>query len=534
MRLRGEVVDVVRGEVYPGEVRVEGGRIAGVVELERGEGRYILPGLVDAHIHIESSMLVPSRFAEAAVPHGTVGVVADPHEIANVMGMEGVRYMLRDASKVPLKYRFTAPSCVPATEFETSGARLGVREVEELLRMREVVALGELMDFVGVLERRREVMEKIEAARRLGKPVDGHAPGLRGEALRRYVEAGITTDHECTSAEEAEEKAEAGMRVMLREGSAARNLGELAGVARPGRRCFLVSDDLEAGELVERGHVNRLLRRAVEEGIDEVEAVRMASLYPVEHYSLDVGLLREGDPADVVVVDNLRSFRCTACYIDGRLVAEHGRALFRAAPEPCRGSVRAEPRKAEHFRVEVRGRVRVITVREGDITTGEEVVEVESIPAPEADVLKLVVVERYGGGRLGVGAVRGFGLERGAIASSIAHDSHNIIGVGAENEALARAVNEVIGMQGGIAVTDGERVVSLPLPVAGLMSTCTAVEVAERLREVHAFARRLGCRLRSPLVSLSFLALPVIPRLRLTDRGLFDAERFEFTELLVE
>ncbi|WP_456473849.1 amidohydrolase family protein, partial [Candidatus Pyrohabitans sp.] len=317
MILRGNIVDVERGEVYAGEVVFEEGVIREIREVGGDFSRYLLPGLVDAHIHIESSMLTPSRFAEVAAAQGTVAVVADPHEIANVLGVAGVEYMIRDSQRVPLKFYFTAPSCVPATPFETSGAELGAAEVASLLSRDEVVALGEVMNYPGVVARDPGVMAKIRAAKRLGKPIDGHCPGLRGEALRSYVEAGISTEHECTSLEEAEEKSRLGMKIMLREGSSARNLKALA---RFRGEAFLVSDDLHAGDLL-RGHVNYLLRRAVEEGIDELEAVRMASLNPARHYRLDVGMLHEGDPADIVVVEDLRSFSCIECYIDGTLVA---------------------------------------------------------------------------------------------------------------------------------------------------------------------------------------------------------------------
>jgi len=529
-------VDVERGEVYPGEVVFEAGRIKEVRRRRASYSRYLLPALVDAHIHIESSMLTPSRFAEVAVAHGTVAVVADPHEIANVLGVAGVEYMLRDASQVPLKFYFTAPSCVPAAPFESAGARLGAEEVAALLARDEVVALGEVMNFPGVVAGEPEVMAKLSAARRLGKPIDGHCPGLRGEALRRYVEAGISTEHECTSLEEAEEKAELGMKIMLREGSSARNLKALA---RFRGEAFLVSDDLHASDLL-RGHVNRLLRRAVEEGIDELEAVRMVSLYPARHYRLNVGLLRPGDPADVVVVSDLRSFSCEECYIEGKLVARRGRTLFEASPPEGENTVRASLKSPEDFRVrakKARPKVRVMVLIPGEIVTREEVVELpgrEIEAVPERDILKLAVVERYGGERVGVALVKGFGMRRGAIAASIAHDSHNIIAVGAGDEELAEAVNQVIRMHGGIAVVAGGEVrASLALPIAGLMSPLSAGEVAAALERVNSAARELGCSLEAPVMALSFLALPVIPKLKLTPRGLFDAERFEFVELEV-
>ena len=536
MILRGNIVDVERGEVYAGEVVFEEGVIREVCETGGDFSRYLLPALVDAHIHIESSMLTPSRFAEVAVRHGTVAVIADPHEIANVLGVAGVEYMIRDSQRVPLKFYFTAPSCVPATPFETSGAELGAAEVASLLSREEIVALGEVMNYPGVISRNPEIMAKIRAAKKLGKPIDGHCPGLRGEALRSYIEAGISTEHECTSLEEAEEKSRLGMKIMLREGSSAKNLKALAQFKG---EAFLVSDDLHASDLL-RGHVNYLLRRAVEEGIDPLEAVRMASLNPASHYRLDVGMLREGDPADIVVVNDLHSFSCIACYIDGSLVAARGKALFEARPLKGENTIMASPKSPEDFRIRAkraRPRVRVIKLLRGEIVTEAEVVELtgrEIKAMPERDILKLAVVERYGGERIAVALAKGFGLKRGALAASIAHDSHNIIAVAASDEDLAEAVNQIIRMQGGIAVVAcGEVLASLALPIAGLMSPLPAKQIAGKLESVNSAARNLGCNLEAPVMALSFLALPVIPKLKLTDRGLFDVERFEFVGLEV-
>ncbi len=534
MLLRGNIVDVEKGEIYPGEVVFEGGVVREVREAKGDFSCYILPGLIDAHIHIESSLLVPSRFAEAAVAHGTVAVVADPHEIANVLGIAGIDYMIHDSKRVPLKFYFTAPSCVPATPFETSGAKLGAEEVASLLAREEIVALGEVMNYPGVASRNPGAMAKIEAARRLGKPVDGHCPGLRGEALRSYVSAGISTDHECTTLEEAEEKSKLGMKIMIREGSTAKNLRALA---RLKGEAFLVSDDIHAEDLL-RGHVNHLLKRAVEEGIDEIEAIRRVSLYPANHYRLDVGMLREGDPADMVVVQDLKDFSCLECYIDGVKVAAWGKSLFRASPLKGENTVKASFKKPEHFKIHTeKSKVRVIKLVPGELITEVEIVEVppgEIKPMPERDILKLAVVERYGGNRIATALIRGFGLKKGALASSIAHDSHNIIAVGAEDSDLAEAVNQVIRMHGGITVVaGGEVLASLSLPIAGLMSLEPAQKVAEAMHKLNQAARSLGCNLEAPFMALSFLALPVIPKLKLTDRGLFDVERFEFVELEV-
>ncbi len=537
--LIGNIVDVVNGSIYPGAVYIEGEHISKVERLDDKFSDFILPGFVDAHIHIESSMLTPSRFAEAVVPHGTVAVVADPHEIANVMGIEGIEYMRSDAAKTPLRLFLTAPSCVPATDKETSGAELGMAEIAELLSWEDVVALGEVMNYPGVIAREPEVMGKIDEAKKRGKPADGHCPGLTGDALRRYVGAGISTDHECTTLAEAQEKLRAGMKIMIREGSSAKDLEALASIDG---EAFFVSDDKHAADLAD-GHMDAILRRAVALGVEPMEAVRRTTLYPVRHYRLNVGLLRKGDPADVVVADGLEKFRIKETWIRGKRVAAEGIALFSSEPDVPRSSFRLAELKPEDFAIvalESPKKARVIEVVDGQITTRANEAELEVrdgfvVGDIGKDVLKIAVAERYGGGRLAKAFVKGLGLDRGALASSVAHDSHNIVAVGTNDRDISVAVNAIAAMQGGLVTTyNGKILASLPLPVAGLMSIKRAKEVAEEAKNLHRTARALGCELSSPFTTLSFTTLLVIPELRLSDRGLFDVAKFEFVDLFLD
>ncbi|MFQ5815547.1 MAG: adenine deaminase, partial [Candidatus Hydrothermarchaeaceae archaeon] len=477
-KFEGNIVDVEGGEIFPGVLEVSEGRISSIRRLGNGDGveDYILPGFVDSHIHIESTMLTPSRFAQAVVPRGTVAVVADPHEIANVAGVEGMEFMRRDASTVPLKVYLTAPSCVPVTPFETNGASIGAEEIGALLSMDDVVALGEVMNYQGVINGDPEVLAKIASAREHGKPVDGHCPGLRGKELRRYVAAGISTDHECTTLEEAEEKARLGMRIMIREGSSAKNLEALAEFDGEG---FLVSDDKHIEELLNEGHMDSTLRKAVGFGMDPLKAIRMVSLYPVRHYGLQVGLLKVGNPADFVVVNGLESFRVKEVWIDGERVAVEGVPLFPIEPIKGVNSFDFSEKRPRDFQVRaipgLTG-VRVIKAVDGEILTrtSNTMLDVKNgivIPDIEKDVLKLAVLERYIGEGMSNAFVEGFCLKKGALASSIAHDSHNIVAVGTDEWDLTLAVKMVAMMRGGLAaVYDGRVIGAIKLPVGGIMS----------------------------------------------------------------
>jgi adenine deaminase len=526
--------------------RIASGRVAwrdGVITQVDSNGpeipglSYLIPGFVDAHVHVESSMLVPSEFARLAARHGTVATVSDPHEIANVLGLEGVRFMLENARQVPFKMFFGAPSCVPATPFETAGATLGLAELETLLREEGLLYLSEMMNFPAVLARDPTVMDKIALAHRLGLPVDGHAPGLMGEQARRYAAAGISTDHECMSLDEARDKLACGMHILIREGSAARNFDALHPlIASHPEQVMFCSDDKHPDELV-HGHIDRLAARAVAAGHNAMDVLRCACVNPVRHYHLPVGLLHPGDPMDAVAVADLRDFRPLQTWVDGRLIAEAGRSLI--ASVPVHPLNRFQARKIAPADLDVpaaASRLRVIDALDGQLVTHEALLapRVEGsniVPDPERDLLFLVVLNRYRHAPPAVAFVRGFGLRRGAIASSVAHDSHNLVAVGSDAQTLCRAVNALVDCGGGISLADEGGVERLPLPVAGLMSGDDGDEVAARYAALNQMAKALGSPLRAPFMTLSFMALLVIPELKLSDQGLFDARTFQFTSL---
>ena len=533
--IRGNLVDVFTGEIYPAEVIVKNNVIECVKPIDGKFDQYILPGLIDAHIHIESSMLSPSRFAETVVPHGTTSVVSDPHEIANVLGIPGINYMIKDAASVPLNVFFTAPSCVPATPFETSGALISAKEIDELLRDDEIVALGEMMNFPGVLAADMEVIAKIEASKKHKKPVDGHAPLLSGNELCKYIGAGISTDHECTVPEEVIEKRKLGMKIMLRQGSSARNLKDLVGAGGD----FIVSDDKHPEDLL-KGHVNLMLKEAVEYGIDPIEAIKMVTLNPAIHYGLNKGSISPGKDADIVVVDNLENFNVKEVIIAEKSVARDGKALFSIKPLELQSTFKINPKKPEDFEIHSNNKeeiVRVIEVIEGQLLTEEsekilKVLESNIKPDIEKDILKISVLERYGQNKISNAFVHGFGLKYGAIASSVAHDSHNIIAVGTNSHDMADAVNKLIENDGGLVIASNRDYYSLNLPIGGLMSTESAEKVALKLEMLHNVLVDLGCKLSSPFMTMSFLALLVIPKLKISDMGLFDVEKFKFVDII--
>ncbi len=544
MQILARLVDLHDRRIYPAEIALENGRIRHIREVEHvpDEAGFVLPGFVDAHVHIESSMLPPAEFARMAVVHGTVATVSDPHEIANVLGTEGVQFMLDDARRVPLKFCFGAPSCVPATDFETAGAVLNAADVTQLLENPAIGYLSEMMNFPGVLHGDAEVLAKIAAAQRLDKPVDGHAPGLRGEDARRYFAAGITTDHECFTYEEGREKALLGVKILIREGSAARNFEALWPLLHEfPEQVMFCSDDKHPDDLL-NGHIDRLAARAVAKGCDLFDTLRATCLNPVRHYRLPVGLLRDGDPADFIRVADLTGFQVLETYIGGVCVAENGVSRLTHQPSGTPNRFAALPKTPADFHLNSRhgtGIVRIIRARDGEIVTGSEEGHARLqdgllLPYPAHDVLKIAVVNRYDpAAPPAIGFVRGFGLQRGALASSVAHDSHNIVAVGADDVSLCSAVNAVIEARGGISATDGAgdtRV--LALPVAGLMSPTDGYELAMEYARLDAWTKdTLHCALKAPFMALSFLALPVIPALKMTDRGLFDVEVFGFAEV---
>lgn len=532
----GRIVDVVAGRIYAGEVRVENGRIAAVEEHGQGPGTYIVPGFVDAHVHVESSLLSPTEFARAAMCHGTVASVSDPHEIANVLGVAGVLWMVEEGRRTPFKFHFGAPSCVPATPFETAGARFRHEEVARLLGTPGVGYLAEVMNFPAVIAREPGMMAIVEEARRRGLVIDGHAPGVMGDDLRRYAEAGISSDHECSSEEEGRARLEQGMKLAIREGSAARNFDALIGLAKEfPEACFLCSDDKHPDELL-IGHIDRLCARAVKAGIPIMDVLRMASLNPVRHYNLPVGLLQVGDPADFLELESLESFRVTRAWINGVCVAEEGRPRLERQPVKTVNHFIAGEKRPEDFRKGVTPEPQpVIIALDGQIVTarGSEAPRLKDgylTGDTERDLLLLTVVNRYEEAPPALALVKGFGLQRGALASSVAHDSHNVVGVGVDPESLCRAVNAVVLEKGGLAAVGPEETKMLPLPIAGLMSDGSYEETARAYEELVRYARKLGCPMHSAFMTLSFLALLVIPRLKLSDKGLFDVERFRLVE----
>lgn len=539
-KISGQFVDLFQKHVYPATVSVADGIITAIHPTEDAPDHYILPGFVDAHVHIESSMLVPAAFGQMAVVHGTVATVSDPHEIANVCGIEGVLFMIENARNTPLKCCFGAPSCVPATGFETAGATLNAADVSLLMQRADIWYLSEMMNYPGVLHGDTEVLAKIAAAHATGKPVDGHAPGLRGEVAQAYAQAGITTDHECFTLEEALDKIAAGMKILIREGSAARNFDALVPLfgLHPESLMFC-SDDKHPDEL-SVSHIDALARRAIARGYDPFSVLWAACVHPVLHYKLPVGLLRPGDPADFIVVNNLEELTIQQTWLDGTLAAESGKSLLEYHPVLPINRFDALPIRAQQIAVKKDhypaqdGRIPVIEALDGQLITNrlwEEATidEGNLVVNPEADILKLVVLNRYQADAVpSVAFIKNFGLKRGALASTIAHDCHNIIGVGTSDDAITRAINEVIRLKGGIAVVDEDEVVSLPLPVAGLMSTEDGYTVSKAYTQLDAAAKALGCPLRAPFMTLSFMALLVIPELKLSDLGLFDGNRFEF------
>jgi adenine deaminase len=542
IRISGQVTDVVSGTIFPGEVIVENGRIAAIGRVSVAEDRYILPGLIDAHVHIESSMLLPSEFARLAVAHGTTATVSDPHEIANVLGMDGVKFMISNGRKVPFRFFFGAPSCVPATGFETSGALLGPAEVEELLSWPEIRYLAEMMNFPGVLHQDGEVMAKLAAAAKYGKPVDGHAPGVLGEDARRYAASGISTDHECFTRAEALDKIRAGMKVLIREGSAARNFDELISLIKDYPEMIMFcSDDKHPDDLI-NGHINLLIKRALKSGYKLMDVLRACTLNPVRHYGLDAGLLQPGDKADFIIIDHPEHFNIQAAYVDGIKVAENGKSLIDRVKEESPNAFNALKLSPGMLRIEAAsGRIKVQQALAGQLITEKKAVAASIsdgmvVSDPERDILKMIVMNRYSPSAPAMNFVAGFGLKKGAIASTVAHDSHNIIAVGADDASIARAVNMLVEARGGIACVDGPDMLAdegaiLPLPVAGIMSADDGYTVAENYKMINRKVRNLGSSLEAPFMTLSFMALLVIPALKLSDKGLFDGNTFSFTSL---
>ena len=538
--ISGKIVDVVARTVKKGVVCIKNGKIVEIRAAENVDDQYILPGFVDAHIHIESSMMLPAEFARYSVVHGTVACVCDPHEIANVCGVEGVDYMIENGKQSPMKFYFGAPSCVPSTHFETSGAVLDADAVEELLLRDDIHFLAEMMNFPGVIHNNKQVLLKLQAAQRIGKPVDGHAPEVSGADLEAYAAAGITTDHECMTIAEAEAKIALGMKVQIREGSAAKNFDDLLPLlSKYPDKIMFCSDDKHPDDLLKNGHIDSLVRRAVAKGYDVMDVLRICSLTPIEHYKLDVGLLQKGDDADFVVVNNLKDFKVKSTYIRGEEVSGNGVPTFpRYVSAKLINQFNAKKITVEQLNVMPTGeRLKVIKVDDGQLFTRTglkvpKIVDDNVISDIENDILKLVVYNRYQPSEPAIGFIKNIGLKRGALASTVSHDSHNIVAVGTSDEEIVSAINQVIDSKGGILACEGDRVCLLPLPVAGVMSADEGFVIARLYEEIDAMAKELGSTLHAPFMTLAFMSLLVIPELKLGDRGLFDGKNFKFVELM--
>ncbi|WP_353777503.1 adenine deaminase [Winogradskyella sp. 3972H.M.0a.05] len=538
MIVRGQIVDIQNKRIYKGEVHVEHGKIKSIIQKEHDINHYILPGFVDAHIHIESSMLVPSEFARLAVCHGTVATVSDPHEIANVLGVEGVEFMIENGNKVPLKFNFGAPSCVPATTFESAGAVIDSEGIKQLLQKPEIKYLAEMMNYPGVLFDDEEVMKKIAWAQHYNKPVDGHAPGLRGDDLSKYISAGISTDHECFTFEEGLEKLQKGMKVIIREGSAAKNFEALIDLLPEHyENMMFCSDDKHPDDLIV-GHINELCERAVTKGIDVFKVLQAACVNPVAHYNLDVGQLNIGDAADFIVVEDLKHFKTLKTVIDGEVVFD-SQSKIQSVPFEVLNNFNCEPKSVNDFRFNSEAEsIRVIEALDGELVTNEIISESliadgNLVSNVDKDILKMTVVNRYQDQKPSIAFINNFGLKEGAIASSVGHDSHNIIAVGVSDEMICKAVNLLIEHKGGIcAVSESEEKV-VPLPVAGIMSHQDGETIGRAYAELDTMAKQFGSQLHAPYMTLSFMALLVIPSLKLSDKGLFDGTSFKFTSLEV-
>lgn len=538
--VKANLIDIISKETYPAEVVISNKKITSIKRIEETLDTYILPGFIDAHVHIESSMLVPSEFARIAVKHGTVGTISDPHEIANVLGIAGVDYMIDNAQKVPFHFYFGAPSCVPATQFETAGAVIDSNDIDQLLNRKEIVYLAEMMNFPGVIYNDEEVLKKIASAKKHNKPIDGHAPGLMGEGMKTYFDAGITTDHECFGHTEALEKLKHGVKIMIREGSAAKNFDTLIPLLKdfPEQMMFCC-DDKHPDNLIE-SHINEHVKRALSEGHDLYNVLRAASYNVVKHYNLSIGLLQVGDNADFIEIDNVKDFNILKTYINGELVAENGKSFIESVKAPIVNNFDCNFKQTSDFKIKSESdKIRVIEALDGQLITHEIQAETLVIDGfaesnTEEDILKIAVVNRYNDAPIATAFIKNFGIKSGAIASCVAHDCHNIVVVGTNDEDICKAVNAVIKAKGGISLATETEELVLELPIAGIMTDLPAEEVAELYIQLDRRAKELGSKLRAPYMSLSFMALLVIPELKLSDKGLFNGKSFEFTDVFVK
>ena len=539
MTIKSNLIDLVAKEIYAAEIVIENKKIVKINKIQEELDTYVLPGFIDAHVHIESSMLVPSEFARVAVIHGTIGTISDPHEIANVLGIEGVNYMIENAKQVPFYSNFGAPSCVPATSFETAGAVIDSDAINELLSRNEIVYLAEMMNFPGVIHQDAEVMKKLAAFKKHNKPIDGHAPGLMGEDMRRYFDAGITTDHECFKYDEALEKLKHGVKVLIREGSAAKNFDTLIPLLKDfPEQIMFCCDDKHPDNLLE-GHINQHVIKALSLGYELFDVLRASSYNVVKHYKLPIGLLQVGDCADFIEVNNLQDFDILKTYIKGELVAENGKTLIKTTKAPIVNQFNCSLKKVDDFKMKVKSdRIRIIECLDGQLITNEIHDDVLAINGyaqsdTEKDILKMAVVNRYRDEPIAIAFIKNIGLKHGAIASCVAHDCHNIVVVGTNDDDICKAVNLIIEAKGGISLSNGSESLVLELPIAGIMTNEPAEAVAEAYIKLDKRAKELGSKLKAPYMSLSFMALLVIPQLKLSDKGLFNGNTFEFTPVFI-
>ncbi|APY00447.1 adenine deaminase [Lacinutrix venerupis] len=537
MKLQGNIVDIQKQRIYKGEIIIEGGKIVAITEKKHSNNNYILPGFIDAHIHIESSMLVPSEFAKLAVRHGTVSTVSDPHEIANVLGVKGVEFMIDNGKQTPFKFNFGAPSCVPATSFESAGAVIDSEAIKTLMANPDIKYLAEMMNYPGVLFDDEEVLKKIAWAKHNNKPIDGHAPGLRGDDITKYIAAGISTDHECFTYNEALEKLQKGMKVIIREGSAAKNFNALIDLLPEYfENMMFCSDDKHPDDLL-LGHINQLCARAVARGLDVFKVLQVACLNPVKHYNLDVGTLQIGDNADCIIVEDLKHFKTLQTYINGELVYEFGKVNIKDVTFKNLNNFNCDKKEVSDFRFESSAqKIRVIECNDGELVTNEIIADSlikngNLISNTENDVLKMTVVNRYNNAKPAIAFIKNFGLKEGAIASSVGHDSHNIIAVGVDDASICKAVNAIVNAKGGICAISTSREKTVALPVAGIMSDKDGETIGKQYAQLDKMAKQMGSKLNAPYMSLSFMALLVIPALKLSDKGLFNGKNFKFTKL---
>ena len=537
MKIIGQIVDIYNKKIYKGELVVKGGKIKAIIKKDHQVTDFIMPGFIDAHIHIESSMLVPSEFAKIAVTHGTIATVSDPHEIANVLGIEGIEFMIENGNKVPFKFNFGAPSCVPATAFESAGAVIDSEGIKKLLQKKEIKYLAEMMNYPGVLYDDDEISKKIAWAKHYNKPVDGHAPGLRGDDITKYISAGISTDHECFTHEEGLEKLQKGMKVIIREGSAAKNFEALIDLLPEHfENMMFCSDDKHPDDLL-INHINKLCARSIKKEIDLYKVLQVACINPINHYNLDVGTLKVGDPADFIIVEDLVNFKTLQTYIDGELVFSKGISKIESIPFKILNNFNTNKKSISDFRVESNAKqIRVIEALEGELVTNElienSLIEDGNLVSNiHTDVLKMAVVNRYKNEKPAIAFIKNFGLKEGAIASSVGHDSHNVIAIGSTDQAICNAVNLLIETKGGICALSNSEKKVLPLPIAGIMSDQNGKTIGKEYALLDQMAKEMGSTLKAPYMTLSFMALLVIPSLKLSDKGLFNGSKFEFTSL---